>query len=305
MCHCQRPIVPMPAFVKGANWYMLKQIGYLPISSGQENERVTTHRGAISRVVYVIKVIVGFILPPGLFVLLLVIAGLTYRHLKPLPMLALVFALVIYVCSIPLTADFLMRSLESKFRPASSQSPALQTADVLIMLGGGATLDTPSLSGQGNLSGSGANRLLTIASLYRQTKLPIILSGGQVFPDDGNEAQIAKRELMLLGVPETKIITEDKSKNTEQNALYTNVLLQRYGFRHPVLVTSAFHMQRSVLDFHLQGVSVVPYPTDYQSSLQPRFYINQFVPSAHALSLTSTAVHEYLGISAAKLGLPS
>lgn len=255
--------------------------------------------------VYVIKVIVGFLLPPGLFVLLLVVAGLAYRHLKPIPILALAFALTIYVCSIPFTANSLMRNLESKFRPASLQSPSLRTSDVLVMLGAGATLDTPNLDGQGNLSGSGANRLLTIASLYRQTKLPIILSGGQVFPDDGNEAQIAQRELILLGVPTGKIITEDESKNTEQNARYTKTLLKRYGFKHPVLVTSAFHMQRSVLDFHLEGISVLPYPTDYQSSLRQRLYVNQFVPSAQALSLTATAVHEYLGILAAKLGLPS
>ena len=56
------------------------------------------------------------------------------------------------------------------------------------------------MDGQGHLSGASANRLLTTVRLYEQSKLPIIISGGQVFPDSGNEAQISKRILISLRV---------------------------------------------------------------------------------------------------------
>lgn len=252
--------------------------------------------------IYAIKVIVGFLLPPGTFVILLALSAVWLRHLWPLPIGVGVIAILLYVLSIPLTADWVIRTLESRFQPAHSQ---LAKADVLVMLGAGATLDTPNVGGLGNLSGSGANRLLTTADLYNQTKLPIIVSGGQVFPDDGNEAQIAKHALTLLGVPGNKVILEDQSKNTEQNALYATRLLQQHEFTHPLLITSAFHMQRAVLYFHRHGVAVLPYPTDYQVSQSFHVYVNQFVPSAQSLSLLSTAIHEYLGVLAARLKLPS
>lgn len=252
--------------------------------------------------IYAIKVIVGFLLPPGIFVILLTLSAIWLRHLRPLSTIVVMMGVLLYLLSIPLTADRVMRTLESRFQPSGSQ---VAKADVLVMLGAGATLDTPNVGGSGNLSGSGANRLLTTAELYNQTKLPIIVSGGQVFPDDGNEAQIAKRQLTLLGVPANKVILEDQSKNTEQNALFTTRLLKQYGFQHPLLITSAFHMQRAVLDFTQQGVAVLPYPTDYQVSQSFHLYANQFVPSAQSLSLLSTAIHEYLGIFAAKLKLPS
>lgn len=274
-------------------------------------------RGPCLSMVYAIKVIVGFLLPPGIMVVLLVTGSLWFRHLKPLSGVTLVAAVLLYVISIPLTADAIMRHLESRYAPVNPnaiQPPGTPLshgetgglkADVLIMLGAGATLDTPGIGGTGNLFGSGANRLLTTADLYRVTKLPIIVSGGQVFPDDGNEAQIAKRELLLLGVPAAKVIAEDKSKNTTQNAVFTKQLMQQYGFHHPLLITSAFHMPRAVLDFQQQGVTVLPYPTDYQVSQSFHLYVNQFVPSAKSLALLSTALHEYLGTLAARLHLPS
>ena len=95
------------------------------------------------------------------------------------------------------------------------------------MLGGGATLDTQDVDGQGHLTGATSSRLLTTVRLYEQTNLPIILSGGQVYADSGNEARIAKRILISLGVNPNDIYIEDKSINTEQNAKFTAELLEK------------------------------------------------------------------------------
>jgi uncharacterized SAM-binding protein YcdF (DUF218 family) len=245
---------------------------------------------------YVIKAVVGWILPPGLFVLALaILAVLLWKRNRRYSIVLACVGLVLYLSSIPLVADALIRSLERAYSP-----PAEIHGDVIVMLGGGATPDTPDVGGQGMLTGSAANRLLTVARLYRETKLPIILSGGQVFPDDGVEADIARRQLVALGVPADAIIVEDASRNTEENAQYTKSLLQRYGFQRPVLVTSAFHMRRAVIDFTKVGVSVVPYPTDYQASVHLYWYPNLLVPHGQSMFLVWTALHEYLGIAAAK-----
>ena len=129
--------------------------------------------------------------------------------------------MVHYLLVIPITGQLLLHPLEQKYRV-----PSQLNGDVLVWLGGGATLDTQDIDGQGHLSGAASSRLLTTVQLYERTKLPIILSGGQVFQDSGNEARIAKRMLISLGVNPNDIYIEDKSLNTEQNAKFTANLLE-------------------------------------------------------------------------------
>lgn len=188
-----------------------------------------------------------------------------------------------------------MGTLEQQYN-----QPSRLTGDIIVVLGGGATEGTPDLDGEGNLSGPAANRLLTAARLYETTGLPVLFSGGKVFPDSGNEADISQRQLLALGVPQNKIYIENRSLNTEQNALYTAEVLNSHGFAAPVLITSAFHLPRAVLEFREAGLNIQPYPTDYRTSIPQQLYAGKFSPSSSGLSLTATALKEYLGILAAK-----
>ncbi|MCQ2009307.1 YdcF family protein [Sporolactobacillus sp. STSJ-5] len=241
---------------------------------------------------YVIKFIYGFLLPPGLFVTLLAAFSFQlFRKKRKSAYLTGGLTLFMYLSFIPLTGILLVHPLEERYHP-----PTVPRGDVIVMLGGGATLDTPDMNGSGQLSGNAANRLLTTYRLYRQTKLPIILSGGKVYPDSGVEAEIGKRQLIALGVPKDKIIVEKKSITTKTNAKKTKQLLERFHFRRPILVTSAFHMPRAVLIFNKQGMHVTAYPTDYLESRKVFLYPGQFVPSNGGVAFT--ALKEYVGILA-------
>lgn len=107
---------------------------------------------------YFIKFIYSaFLLPPGIFIL--VFALLSINLSKKQPRIGLCFlglTFLLYLSSISLISNLLMRPLENKYRP-----PTPINGDVLIVLGGGATLDTPNLHGKGHLSPVAANRLLT------------------------------------------------------------------------------------------------------------------------------------------------
>jgi len=246
--------------------------------------------------VYLIKVVYSFLLPPGLFILLLL--GITFwiwkRERKP-ALILLGITLGFYLSSTPWVGGLLIRSLERQY----SQPDAL-TGEVIVVLGGGAVSGTPDLGGEGNLSGSGADRLLTAARLYRATGLPILLSGGKVFADSGNEADISRRQLLGLGIPDKDIIVENKSLNTEQNANFTATILKSRGLSNPVLITSAFHLPRAVIEFDKAGIQVLPYPTNYWISRPEKLYAAKFAPSAAGLSFTGVALKEYLGMLAAK-----
>jgi len=120
--------------------------------------------------------------------------------------------------------------------------------------------------------------------LHRLYTLPILLSGGQVFSDTGSEAEIARRVLRSLSVPGEMIYVETHSRTTGQNARYSAEILRREGFAHPILVTSAFHLPRAVLNFEKEGVAVTPYPTDFWVSGNPQLYALKFAPNASAVS---------------------
>ena len=244
---------------------------------------------------YVLKVVYQtFFLPPGLFIILfLILAGWLWRRRQRRHATALLtLTLLLYLCSIPFVSAPLVRSLESCHTP-----PAAVSGDVIIVLGGGATLDTPNLSGQGHLGGHAASRLLTAVQLHHRFQLPIIVSGGQVFAHTGTEADITRRILLDLGVPDSIILVENLSRNTTENAQLSKKIMEQRGLRHPILVTSAFHMPRSVLQFAKAGVDVIPYPSDYQVNVIGSITFFDFVPDAGALSHVSLAFKEYIGLA--------
>lgn len=246
---------------------------------------------------YIIKIIYStLLLPPGIFLVgLLLQACRSYRRNKALAKTLLIVTLVIYIASTGLLATAVIKSLESKYTP-----PAALNGDVIIVLGGGATLDTPNLGGPGHVYGNAANRLITAAQLYYKLGVPIITSGGKVFDSTGVEADISKHILLGLGIPENKIITENQSLNTTQNALNSTALVKQYGFKQPILVTSAFHMERAVLQFEKAGLKVVPFPTDYMVNVAYKPHIGGLLPSAAAMSELALGLKEYLGIAASK-----
>jgi uncharacterized SAM-binding protein YcdF (DUF218 family) len=242
---------------------------------------------------YIIKFIYNWILPPGIIILsLFLLSVCLYRkNSRPAKALGLI-ALAFYLLSTPYFSHMLIGNLESQYHP-----PAKPVGDVVIVLGGGATFDTPNLDGEGHLSGSAANRALTGILLERKLNVPIIIAGGQVYSDSGNEAQITRRLWQGLGA--TKIFIEDKSLNTRQNAENVKKILESNGFKNPILVTSAFHMKRSVFYFEKSGVSVVPYPADYKVNVVNEVSVHNFIPSAGSFDNSSVALKEYLGLAGA------
>lgn len=241
--------------------------------------------------VYLLKFGAGWVLPPGIFFLALwfVAWRLYKKREKRLAAMLAALVFVFYLACTSLVSERIMGALERAYEP-----PANPQGDVIIMLGGGAFPDTPDVSGRGTLCSSPANRLLTAVRLQRQLDLPIILSGGQVYSDSGPEALIAKRVLMDLGVPEDKILVEGKSINTTQNARFSAEIMRQQGFSRPILVTSAFHMRRSVLNFEKAGVAVTAYPADYRTNTRHDFHYNKLKPSVGALDDNVVVLQEIL-----------
>ncbi len=240
--------------------------------------------------VYFLKFGASWVLPPGIFILAfwgLAIYSWRCRQEKKLAVILAGITFVFYLLCTSVVAEQTMGWLESAYEP-----PANPQGDVIIMLGGGAMPDSPDVDGTGALCASPANRLLTAVRLQRRLDVPILVSGGQVYSDSGPEAQIARRILLSLGVPDDKILVETKSINTTQNAKFSTEILREHGLSQPLLVTSAFHMKRSVLNFEKQGVAVTAYPADYQVSHHPVFHYTKLRPQTEALLNNVTVLQE-------------
>lgn len=249
---------------------------------------------------YVQKIIAALLLPPGIFVVLLVFLSTYLFYYKQRGRyLAAVITAALYLLSTNLVSGLLMRPLEN------IHAAQIEQADVILVLGGGASARDSLLCSEGELGGFSANRLLMAAQLQKRMQIPLLVTGGQVFAVSGNEARISRNILLNLNVPKEMILIEDQARNTEENAANALAICRERGFEKIVLVTSAFHMRRSLLNFESQNIDsyfiFLPYPCDYQSSEYINVNIFSFVPQQDALNVSYLALHEYLGILAKKL----
>lgn len=151
----------------------------------------------------------------------------------------------------------------------------------------------------------GADRLLHTLWLYRAGRIRyIIISGGSgtLRATQRSEAAELRILLRLAGVPENRILVEDQSRNTRENALYTRRLLQAHPDIHSlVLVTSAFHMRRAVGCFAQAGLHPTPFPAGFLTQ-DPTFGPDYWLlPSARAMEQWSVLIHELLGFTMYRL----
>lgn len=191
--------------------------------------------------------------------------------------------------------DWLIGSLERRF-PAYTVCTAIQPRPLagIILLGG--AINSQEIDGKilEDL-GSSADRIRKAAQLTRDyPDLPVVVSGGQAFPRKGarTEAVATAAFLTELGVELSRLRLETASRNTAENAKFVSQQAEKGSW---LLVTSAFHMPRSVGSFRKAGVDVIAVPTDWMvDDNRPILTMN----AVDRLGRLDLGVHEYLGLFA-------
>jgi uncharacterized SAM-binding protein YcdF (DUF218 family) len=205
-------------------------------------------------------------------------------------------ALLMWFLSATPVSEMIMRGLESDFK-----IPDNPDGDVVILLGGGVYDAVPDLSGIGSPSDEMAQRIITAVRLQKRLNIPIIVSGGAALKEQALEAPIVNRFLIDLGVPEGKIIIEDKSRDTLENAKNTKIICEKKGFSKPMVVTSGLHMKRAVLSFDKMDMKVIPVPANLMTSSGKKYILYDYLPDRGSFSSSAFAIHEYLGLLFYKL----
>ena len=240
------------------------------------------------------KILPQVIYPFNLMLWLLIFAFLflllRYRKLAGIS-LSLALA-VLLICGSPLSTA-LYRWHEQQFLPVNiDQSP---TADAIVLLAGDVGLPLPPRVA----SEVGGNRAIHALRLFKTGKSQlIVISGGNVFPQKGVQAESFYTAALLRGwgIPSEAILIEAQSRNTYENAIETQKLLNSIGIDQILLVTSAFHMPRALATFRTAGLKAIPSPASYAIVDYSRPVILDWLPSLGNLGKMQAVIREKLGI---------
>ncbi len=227
------------------------------------------------------KLAISLILPPGLFILIFIFISFAEKKRKSIRLIAIFSALFLFLISVEPVKDLIFYPLEKKYN-----TPETLEADAIVVLGGGVRNEI-------SFSEDTANRTISAYFLHKQTRLPIIVSGGA---DNGNisDAIFMADFLIKFGVNKENLIIENKSRDTSENAFYISHICKERHFKKVILVTSAYHMQRAKKFFNKAEIEVLPYPTDFK--IRKNYNVYDFLPKFSTFYLTVKALREYLAI---------
>ena len=169
------------------------------------------------------------------------------------------------LCGFSPVGSWLLYPLESRFPPwdASKGVP-----DGIVVLGGGIDTDPSAAHGTAAFSAS-AGRIIAAAALaHRYPNARILYSGGNaslVSDDAVKEADYAVAVFESLGISGDRVILERRSRNTFENAEFSKAIAAPKNGERWLLLTSAYHMPRSVGTFRKVGFAVEPCPADWRT----------------------------------------
>ncbi len=246
--------------------------------------------------------------PDNLMVLLLLLAvgGLWFERRWAGVLLSALALGMLVLMLVPL-GNLALEPLESRFPP---QSLPDDVAGILV-LGGGEDADLSARWQQSQFN-SAAERMMVLPALMQHyPEAKVLFSGGSAAVLDARfrGADVARDWLNTLP-PELSgrtLLYERDSRNTWENALFSARLLGGVPEKPWLLVTSAFHMPRSIGIYRQLGWEVVPYPVDYYSTgelFRPQFVLNLRDLVVGVREWTGLLVYYLTGRSSALLPSP-
>jgi uncharacterized SAM-binding protein YcdF (DUF218 family) len=189
-----------------------------------------------------------------------------------------------------------LRPIEDRFPPLVSL-PA--RVDGILVLGG--VIDYYVIGKRGvpsSLLAAGSPRLDAFVELARRYPMARhVFTGGSIELIDGKdtEADVVRRIFARIGLDTTRIIFEDRSRNTYENARLSLEMIKPEPEETWLLITSARHMPRAIGTFRKAGwPNIVAYPIDFATDPSQPF--ESAFRLGHNLNYLSEAIREYMGL---------
>ncbi len=246
---------------------------------------------------FVIDKLLTMLMLPTALMVECALLGLVLNR-KPIGRILLVTAIgALTLCLLLPVDSWLIRPLEDRF-PAVAILP--ETLDGIVVLGG-AIDDLTSRDRATPVLTSAANRMTSFVALARRyPRARLVFSGGSGDIEQGvsNEAHYAAILCAQLGLPPDRILFENRSRTTRENAVNSYALVRPQPGERWVLLTSASHMPRAVGVFRKVGWTMLPFPVGYQS----RDHLTGYAPTLGLkLATLDWAAHEWIGLVSYRL----
>lgn len=239
---------------------------------------------------FIFSKVLSFLMNLLLWVFAFLLIALFSKNVKRKKKFLLWGILVLYIFSNSLLINIVSWSWD--VRDTTAQTGKKYSSAIVL---GGFSSDDGRGGGFFNMS---ADRFIQGLRLQRMgTVDKLLLTGGNglLMPSGYKEADWARQQYKDLQVPDSCMLIENKSRNTIENAAFTKQLLQTQKLKGPyLLVTSAFHMRRSLMIFKKQGIDVIPYPCNF-STRQFSFSAEDLLPNAGALAGWGMYIKEMIG----------
>jgi uncharacterized SAM-binding protein YcdF (DUF218 family) len=239
--------------------------------------------------------LVWAVLQPGNLLMLCLLAGVLLfrisrgRRGKILVGMSLVGFLVLAVAPI---GPAMVLALEERFpRP-----PLPERIDGILVLGG-AVDPALSLSYGETVFNSAVTRVLAGIALARrhpEAKVALIGGEGGFIPVGLPESRATSGFVVGEGIAPERVILEERSRSTHENAVYAKELIRPEPGAIWILITSAYHMPRSIASFDGVGWPVIPYPVDYR--IDPRTGLRANFSLLDGLGDSTLAGKEWAGL---------
>lgn len=194
------------------------------------------------------------------------------------------------------TGAVLLQGLENRIQKPASLPAGLSC---IIILGGAFENEVVAKRGGIELN-QAADRFvegLKLAQSHPAARILVSGGDGSFSGTYDGDAQTSETFFSTFGIAPERLIREDQSRTTFENAANTKELLEENGLSNCALITSAFHMPRSVGLFRKLGIAVTPWPVDYRTSGDAALGPDFSQPSLNA-QLTTTAMREWTGLAA-------
>ena len=251
---------------------------------------------------FVLSKLLNWAAQPLNAVLLLLCLSLFWGQRRPvrarkLTAAALLLLALIGVKTLP---DALLGPFENQY-PEWAADADLGGFTGVVILGGALEPGRFSQVHQQPLLNASAERMTMAVALWRRhPQLRLVFTGGEgeLFGSGPSEAERALQFFDSMGVPRSALTMETRSQNTYENAVFTRSLPGLDAQKPWLLLTSAWHMPRSLATFQKAGWNVTPYPVDFRTAgITPLSNYNL----GEGAERWELLLHEWIGMAAYRL----
>jgi uncharacterized SAM-binding protein YcdF (DUF218 family) len=241
---------------------------------------------------FVLSKILGLLTDPLVIVILILVFSVIFKKARKI-FLTTGFVLLLFFSN-PFLINQLIKKWEAPYIPMQTLQKKYTYGIVLTGM-----INYETSTSRVNFLRS-SDRIWQTVQLYKKGFIKkILISGGSVglIYEDTIESSYLKHFLIDIGIPGNDIITEEQSRNTYENALYSCLFLQNNSIPSSecLLITSAIHMRRAAGCFTKQGYNIDTFATDHYSTDSGNWFISGILPNINAVWEWNSLIHELLG----------